>query len=140
MNRQRLLKGFALTALVGACAIGVQPALADDDDCNVPLAEWKPVKAIDTLAKSQGWSVSKIRTDDGCYEIRGVDRDGRRFKAKVDPATLTIIRIKTDDGSGRARGDRDDDRAKATDPARPSGQVPAGGIVKPGSKPQVQIQ
>lgn len=139
MKRPPLLKGFAVTALVAVCAIGVRPALAEEDDCNVPLADWKPVKALDTLAKSQGWSISKVRADDGCYEIRGVDRDGRRFKAKVNPATLAIIRVKTEGGE-HTRRERDDERAKSIDPAKLRAPVMPGGIVKPGSTPQVQIQ
>ncbi|WP_296225804.1 PepSY domain-containing protein [Ralstonia sp. UBA689] len=151
MTRHPLLKGFAITALVGACVIGVRPALADDDDCNVPLADWKPIKGLDALAKAQGWTVSKVRTDDGCYEIRGVDRDGRRFKAKVNPATFAITRFKTDGSSrheGRdEHGDRDSEGGSSIDATKPRGAtgnqqrdpVPAGGIVKPGSKPQVQI-
>lgn len=94
-------------------AAGTGMALADDD-CHVPMNQWQPREAVQKMARSLGWDVHRIRIDDGCYQIRGLDETGKRFKAKIDPATLEIVKIKRkdrrdDDGwhDGNGRGYRD---------------------------------
>ncbi|MDP2733171.1 MAG: PepSY domain-containing protein [Hoeflea sp.] len=71
-------------------------ALADDD-CFVPMANWQPRDAVERLAEENGWSVRRIKIDDGCYEIDGNDADGRRIEVTVHPATLELIDIEYDD-------------------------------------------
>jgi hypothetical protein len=73
-----------------------------DDDCHVSMDRWKPREAVGTMATGQGWTVARIKIDDGCYEIRGTDQNGLAFKAKVDPETLEIVKFR--------HRDRDDDR------------------------------
>ncbi|AOJ06609.1 PepSY domain-containing protein [Burkholderia mayonis] len=149
MKTPRLIKGVAfasLASLVLVGAVGIRAAMADDgDDCRAPLADWKPRDAVRAMAQQKGWRVDKLKADDGCYEIKGHDADGKRFKAKLDPVTLDVLRMKRegdherardhghDDGHGRAPGTR----APANGP--PAG-APPGGVLKPGSKPDVQIR
>jgi hypothetical protein len=45
------------------------------------------------MAEDRGWRLTRIKIDDGCYEVYGTDRQGQRFEAKIDPATLEIIEI-----------------------------------------------
>ncbi len=42
--------------------------------------------------------------DDGCYEVRGKDKNGNRFKAKYSPASLRIrkLEVKFDQGGDAA--------------------------------------
>jgi hypothetical protein len=152
MTRHSLLNRLAIISLIAVGATGAGVVLADDS-CNVPLSGWKPVKEIDAFARAQGWNVTRIKTEDGCYEIRGTDRQGQRFKAKVNPATLAIVRMKTDDDGSpdEKRGEHEDRDAGRASPAQPtapdgasgkqaSGAAPSGGILTPGTKPQVQIR
>lgn len=81
-----------LTLLVWLAAIPVGAAFADDD-CSVPMADWQPREAVVRLARENGWTVRRIRTDDGCYEVKGSDAHGREFKAKIDPATLRVLKV-----------------------------------------------
>lgn len=80
-------------ALVLLIATGTGAALADDD-CHVPMDQWQPREAVQKMAELRGWQVGKIKIDDGCYEIKGLDETGKTFKAKIDPATLSIVKIK----------------------------------------------
>jgi len=64
-----------------------------DEDCTVPMADWQPRAAVQVMAEAQGWTVRRIKIDDGCYEIHGTDAEGRRIEVKVDPATLQVIEI-----------------------------------------------
>jgi hypothetical protein len=88
--------------LVLLAPIGASSAVAEDD-CSVPMANWRPREAVERLAKTQGWTVRRIEIDDGCYEIEGRDPDGREIEVTVDPATLAIIDVEhenEDDGRG----------------------------------------
>lgn len=126
---------IAATLLAGLGAAGV--ALGDDDDCRVPMADWQPREAVQKMAEAQGWTVRRIKTDDGCYEIKGRDAQGREIEVKVDPATLAIVEMEYDDDD-----DDDDDRRDPGMNQAPTGTVqpPANGLFVPGGKPGVVIQ
>ncbi|CUH80571.1 PepSY domain-containing protein [Tropicibacter naphthalenivorans] len=81
-------------ALIAAVLAG--PALADDD-CFVPMADWHPRAAVAEMAQDQGWTVRRIKIDDGCYEIKGRDQTGRRVEVKLHPGTLEVIEIEYDE-------------------------------------------
>lgn len=85
-----------LTILTFLAALPAGAALADDD-CTVPMAQWQPREAVQQMADAQGWIVERIKIDDGCYEIKGRNAAGRTIKVKIDPATLTIVKLKFDD-------------------------------------------
>jgi hypothetical protein len=61
------------------------------------MAEWKPREALVEKLRAEGWSIRRIKTDDGCYKVRAVDAEGRRVKAKFDPATLERVTRDGDD-------------------------------------------
>jgi hypothetical protein len=116
------------TLLIGLGTAGI--AFGDDDECRVPMANWQPREAVQQMAEAQGWTVRRIKTDDGCYEIKGRDASGREIEVKVDPATLAIVEFEYDD---------DDDR-KSGRKAAPMGRStpPANGLFTPGTKPVVE--
>lgn len=82
------------TLMIGLGAAGF--AFGNDDDCRVPMADWQPREAVQKMTEAQGWTVRRINTDDGCYEIKGRDASGREIEVKVDPATLAIVEFEYD--------------------------------------------
>ena len=94
---------LALTILASLAALPAGSAWADDD-CFVPMVDWKPREAVAAMAAELGWTVRRIKIDDGCYEIVGTDTEGRQVEATVNPATLEVIKIEPDD-RGRDDGD-----------------------------------
>lgn len=84
------------TSLVIIGLLAAPPARAEAD-CTVPMAQWQPRDAVAAFAEENGWRVSRIRLDDGCYEVTGVDANGRRIEAKLDPASLAIIEMEFED-------------------------------------------
>jgi hypothetical protein len=97
------------TSLVIVCLVAAVPAWADDDDCSVPMADWQPRSAVQDFAAGQGWSVTRIRLDDGCYELSGQDADGRWIEVKLDPSTLRVVEMEFENHTeGRSTGDNDD--------------------------------
>lgn len=95
---------LALTILACVAVLPIGQALADDE-CFVPMADWKPKEAVSALAARNGWTVRRIRIDDGCYEIDGTDAEGQRIEVTVHPSTLEVLDIERKDGTGHRRHD-----------------------------------
>lgn len=116
MNRVPLTRGLALGLLI----LTLHAARAADD-CDAPPESWQPRSAVNALALRNGWQIDRLKIDDGCYEIIGRDAEGRRFKAKVHPASLQVIRLK----HGRHERERDREGPRSPAPTAP----PASGAV-----------
>ncbi|MHC8299161.1 PepSY domain-containing protein [Pseudomonas sp. ZS1P83] len=79
---------FANAALLSLLVSGY--ALADDD-CNDPVSDWQPRETLRQQVEQQyGWSVRRIKVDDGCYELKGLDRKGNTIEASYSPASLRL--------------------------------------------------
>lgn len=115
----RVVSRMALAMLI----VAGQPAWAGRD-CDAPPETWQPRSAVSALAERNGWRVDRLKIDDGCYEIKGRDADGRRLKAKIDPASLKVISIKREHGDRDRAGERQ--RMAPPSPAPASG--PTGGL------------
>ncbi|MBP2562426.1 hypothetical protein J2857_005217 [Neorhizobium galegae] len=76
-----------------ALAVMAATSAQAKDDCDVSIGSWKAREAVRAMAEERGWTLKRIKIDDGCYEVYGTDNSGRRFEAKIDPATLEIIKI-----------------------------------------------
>lgn len=114
--------------LVLSLSLAVLPTWASDD-CDAPVNRWQTREALRQWASAQGWQIHRLKIDDGCYEIRGTDAQGRDFKAKIDPETLKVLKMKQD---GHQRS-RTRDRAD-------QGAAPPSPLLTPGSAPRGQIQ
>jgi len=84
-------------------------ALADVD-CDDPVARWQSRDTLRQQLENNGWKVKRIRVDDGCYEVDGIDHNGNRFEAKFAPASLEIreLEIRFQHRRGRASDYLDD--------------------------------
>lgn len=93
------MKNKLITIFVTSCLMsGV--ALAGDN-CTDPVADWQPKENLRQMMTDHGWDVKRIKVDDGCYELKGLDRKGNRVEAKFSPASLKIIELEVKfDGSG----------------------------------------
>lgn len=83
-------KTLTIMAMVMAMPAGT--ALAEEG-CFVPMSDWQPRAAVVKLAAGKGWTVRRIKIDDGCYEIDGRDAAGRNLEATIHPATLEVLKI-----------------------------------------------
>lgn len=149
----RMIRGFGACLMAAALGIAAAPAQADDD-CDAPVDRWQSRDAVGELASRKGWDLQRVKIDDGCYEIRARDADGRSFKAKLDPETLEIVRIRYRDHDDDRRHDRDRDRKRDRDDGRaesvsgqgngaaqsPGASAVPGGRLGPGAAPRGQIE
>lgn len=128
------MKKSLMTVALLSGVVVTGAAHADDGDCNVPMANWQPREAIQNMAEAQGWTVRRIKTDDGCYEIDGRDAQGREIEVTVDPGTLAIVETEYDD--------EDDDDSRPDRNAAPAASMapPNNGLFTPGSKPGVVVE
>ena len=118
--------------LVLSLGLVVLPALADDD-CDAPMDRWQSREAVRQMAARQGWQIQRLKIDDGCYEIRGTDTQGRAFKAKIDPETLKVLEMKQGDRQRSRERDREHaapqaDGAAASSPPSTPGTASRGQI------------
>jgi hypothetical protein len=103
--------GKSLTVLTLLASVAATSVAWADEDCSVPMAQWQPREAVQRMAEAQGWTVRRIKIDDGCYEIDGRDADGRVGEMTVDPETLTILEIQYEDEEARDTDHGEHDRA-----------------------------
>ncbi|MFZ3185546.1 MAG: PepSY domain-containing protein [Pseudomonas sp.] len=86
-------KLLASTALLSLFASTLAVA---DDSCAEPVADWQPRDVLRQQVEQQGWTVQRIKVDDGCYEVRGTDRKGNKLEAKYAPASLKLRSLEID--------------------------------------------
>ena len=108
------------TRLMMSLVLCATPALAGDA-CSVSMTDWQPRDAVQQLATENGWTLRRIRIDDGCYELIGWDAEGRAIEAKLDPATLEVVEIEFEEdhsdtpGTEPAETDSPDTNSPETD-------------------------
>jgi len=93
------LLAVALAAgVMGAGVMGAGAAYANnDDDCQVPAGEWQPVAALQDKLEADGWQVTEIERDDGCYEAHAIDEQGRQVEAAFNPKTFEMVEFELED-------------------------------------------
>ena len=123
MKNHSFLRRGVLALSLGLAAL----PLWADDDCDAPVNRWQSREAVRQMAAQQGWEIQRLKIDDGCYEIRGTDSQGRSFKAKIDPETLKVLKIKPQRDRDREH-DRERDPAAAPSPLFTPGTAPRGQI------------
>lgn len=128
---------YAVAASLFLAIAGSGVAMADDDDCRVPMDQWQAPGAVQKMAEERGWKVSRLKIDDGCYEIRGTDETGQKFKAKIDPATLATVKMKR---KGQKDGSRDKRDQRQAVESGGSGELPSNGLFKPGNPPKIEVK
>ena len=107
LRRGLLALGLALAlTLVVVLVLAARPT-ASDKDCDAPMDRWQSREAVRQMASAQGWQVERVKIDDGCYEIRGTDAQGRDFKARIDPETLKVLKLKQRDRQRARKHDGD---------------------------------
>ena len=139
MKHSRFLRRGLLSLALGLVAVPIWA----DDDCDAPVERWQSREALRQMADRQGWQIQRLKIDDGCYQIRGTDSQGRSFKAKIDPETLKVLKLKQRDRKRDREHDRERDRDSAAQQNRlpqPDGAAAPSPLFTPGTAPRGQIE
>lgn len=86
------MKPLVLAAALALIAFGTAPALASSR-CNVPMVNWQPREALQQKVEAEGWKVTRIKTDDGCYKAYASNDQGHRYEGTFDPGTLKVLKV-----------------------------------------------
>ena len=79
------MKPIVLAAALALSALGTGSALASSR-CNVPMANWQPREALQKKVEAEGWKVTRIKTDDGCYKVMLPTIRATDMRAHLTPA------------------------------------------------------
>lgn len=79
-----------LVMLAFLAALSATAALAGEK-CDVMPEQRQSLEALSKLAGGFGWTIDKMKIDDGCYGLRVTDDSGNILKVKIDPATLDVV-------------------------------------------------
>jgi hypothetical protein len=127
--KKKLISAFITSCLISGAALA-------DGDCTDPVADWQPRENLRQMVIDNGWDVKRIKVDDSCYEVKGLDRNGHQVEAKFSPALLKIIELEI---KFESTGDTSDYLGN-----RSARQKPVNGIAPKGNpattKPKITIE
>ncbi len=84
-----------LSAALAATSLG---AIASERCTEAAREEWMSREAIEQHFVDSGYTVREVETDNGgCYELKAIDRDGRKVEIYADPVDGRIVKEKRDD-------------------------------------------
>jgi hypothetical protein len=85
MKRQLLI---ALLSLAAAGSAFAQHA----EKCEpIPKEEWKPQAELERKLKNEGWTISRVKIENGCYEVYGKNAVGKKMETFFHPKTLEVV-------------------------------------------------
>jgi hypothetical protein len=79
------------SALVVALACGAGVAMADSSPDKLPPAGSVSMEQVTSKLQSQGFTVRKIKFDDGSYKVKATDASGHKEKLSVNPTTGDVV-------------------------------------------------
>lgn len=87
-----LLTAFILNPALFAATL---PATAQDRQdvprCVATEGERQPREALEEVLETGGWTVNRVSTRDGCYEVHAFDAHDRPVTGLFDPETLEPV-------------------------------------------------
>ena len=79
---------IALLSLAAAGSAFAQHA----EKCEpVPKAEWKPQAELELKLKNEGWTIGRVKIENGCYEVYGKNAVGKKMETFFHPKTLEVV-------------------------------------------------
>jgi hypothetical protein len=78
----------SLLALAAAGSASAQHAEKCDP---IPKAEWRPQAELERKLTDQGWKISRVKIENGCYEVYARDAKGAKVEVFFHPKTLDVV-------------------------------------------------
>ncbi|MGC8121044.1 PepSY domain-containing protein [Marinobacter sp. VGCF2001] len=125
--------------LISLTVLCLSTPLLADDDCDNPMTDWQPREHLRQKLEAEGWTVYRIKVDDGCYEVKGVAPEGFRAEAEYAPASFKLMELEREDDDDDEKHERNEWREHKTRDKRPTDRAaPGNGIVK--GRPAVTVE
>lgn len=85
----RLPTTLALAALLGFAVVGGARA---EETCAVPVNAMMPKADMAKSLQDRGYvQIRSLSTHNGCYEAKGIDKNGKRFELELNGKTGDIV-------------------------------------------------
>lgn len=85
----RTLRHFAVTLLAASTATAFAQHA---EKCEpIPKEEWKSQAELEKKLTDQGWKVTRVKIENGCYEVYGRDEKNRKVETFFHPKTLAVV-------------------------------------------------
>ncbi len=62
--------------------------------CDVPKDKWMKEADFKSKIEGQGYKIKTFKIANGCYEIYGHDKDGKRVEIYFNPQTAEVVKAK----------------------------------------------
>ena len=82
------MKNYLTIALVGAALIASSSAFAAGKCSTAPKAKWQTQTTLQSKLEGEGFKISKIKVEGGCYEVYATDKAGKRANMAYNAETL----------------------------------------------------
>lgn len=85
------MKHLTLAAVLSlTCA----SAFAGQACTDAPKNTWMSKEQITTQVKGMGYTIKKLDVEDKCYEVKGLDKDGKKVEAYFNPVDGKLVKTK----------------------------------------------
>lgn len=94
MRATPLVAALALAAGILGAGATIVPAFAENSPAAAPAgAQWMSVEQVIGKVQAAGYrDVEEVERDDGRYEVKATDAEGRRVELKLDPVSGEILK------------------------------------------------
>lgn len=127
------------TIALGLSILLLSGATLADSDCEESIASWQPRENLRMQLEANGWTVYRIKVDDGCYEVKALDKNGERVEASFSPTSLELLKVEHEDDEDEDENEEDDRKNHNKHQSAVVAPVlPTKGILK--SRPKVSVE
>ena len=86
------MRATVITTALAVLAISTSAYAGEHEGCTkAPKEQWLSVEQLKAKLGEQGYAVHKIEIEDACAEAKVRDKNGKRLKIYLDPATGAIV-------------------------------------------------
>jgi len=79
-------------AAMAALACGAAARAQHAERCEpIPKAEWRPQAELERKLTDRGWKISRIKIENGCYEVYGRDEKNNKVETFFHPKTFEVV-------------------------------------------------
>ncbi len=90
------MRTIAFAVALALSTSAALPALAADGCSSAPQDQWLEPEQIKAKAEEMGYTVRSVGEDDGCLEVKGMDKAGAKVELYFDPVTGDVVKTKED--------------------------------------------
>jgi hypothetical protein len=91
---ESIMKHAAYALALALGTLTALPALASDTCPAHPKDQWLKPEQIKAKAEELGYTVRSVGEEDGCLEVKGMDKNGKRVEVYFDPVTAAVVKTK----------------------------------------------